>query len=258
MNTSKLAVAAVISLGMTAPALAATIGIDFVGQNPDLKVAPSATAGIPEIAQANWNPLQVSNNDANGYNNSGSLVTIVDSDGNPVNGMTVTVTPLDGGLWPKDGADWGFTGSNADLQKGLVWSKFRITITGIPYAEYDIYAYAGADGNAGAGKVSISVAEDAEGSVDADSTKYYRVAWLAGQFVRSDAATLDDAIAESGNYVVFSGNTAKDVWIDWDGTVDGGWTGATAIQIVPVPEPSALAGLALAGVALCARRRRIA
>lgn len=237
MNMTKLAVAAALSLGVSGWAFAGGFGIDFVGEDPDSKVEASDKAGVNEVAQANWNSLQVSNDDPNGRNNSGAIVSVVDQDGKAVDGVTVTVKAEQGmKLWPKNGAPWGFTGGNLKLQQGFVWPQFRITITDIPYAKYDVYAYVGAGDGAGGGKVTISVANDAEGAVDTDSTKFYRMTWLDGKWVRSDAKTLEEAKNKKGNYVFFTGNTAKDISIDWDGTVDGGWTGCAAIQIVEVTD----------------------
>ncbi len=236
MNFAKLAVVAAVSLGVAGPALAGGFGIDFVGEDPNNKVDTTDKAGIPEVAQANWNALQVSRDDPNGRNNSGVLISVVDQDGNAVDGVTVTVKAEQGKVWPKNGASWGFSGANAKLQQGFIWPQFRITVNDIPYDKYDVYVYAGAGDNAGGGKVTISVANNAEGAVDANSTKFYRLTWLDGRFVRSDATTIEDAKSKNGNYIVFTGNTAKDIAIDWDGTVDAAWTGCSAIQIVEVKD----------------------
>jgi hypothetical protein len=94
-----------------------------------------------------------------------------------------------------------------------------------------VYAYAGAPSNGGQGSVTITAAKGAKGKVDATGTNFYN--WTGGGFIKSDAKTIEAAKASGGsNLVVFTGNTAGDITVQWNGTLGGSWTGASAIQIV--------------------------
>lgn len=65
---------------------------------------------------------------------------------------------------------------------------------------------------------------------DPHGTYFYNLGWLNGKFVRAEGTTLESA--KDANLVIFAGNTAKDIAIEWTGNLAGGWTG---VQIVETP-----------------------
>jgi hypothetical protein len=56
---------------------------------------------------------------------------------------------------------------------------------------------------------------------------------MDGKFQISDAT--DPEHNKNGNVLVFKGNTADTVQLEWSGKLSGGWTGVTGIQIVDKP-----------------------
>lgn len=214
------------------------IGVNFVGLTPESQtLAADVVAGADGVAQANWNNLAVSNGDGNGHGNSGSLDAVVDGSGAAVGGVTVTVgaTPSTQ-VWAANGSSWGFADGNLTMQSGLAHPQARITVANLPYAKYTVYAYAAAGNNGGQGSATIAVAAGAAGAVASPATYFYNFKWLEGKFVPATDTSLDAAKKSSGsNCVVFKGNTAKSFTLEWNGTLGGGWTGVSAVQIVPEP-----------------------
>jgi hypothetical protein len=228
-------------LGVLAGAAVAAekrIGVNFVGAAPESQtLAADAVAGAEEVAQAHWNNLEITQDDANGHGNSGGLEKVVDGTGGVVRGLSVMVAATESTqVWPVTGAGWGFEGANLTMQLGHLHPQARITVKGIPYAKYDVYAYAAAGDNGGQGSVTIAVAGTATGKVALPPIRFYNFKWLGGKFVPATATTLEEAQkSEGSNCVVFKGNSAKAFTLDWDGKLGGGWTGVSAIQIVPAP-----------------------
>ena len=223
-----------LSVVVVREARAGSVGVNFVGSKPDSQtLAADAKAGADDAAQSHWNNLTIANTDPNGHGNSGTLSTVTDDAGKTVKGMTVTVTGTDkGAAWPVNGASWGFAGDNLTLVSGYVWPTPEIIIKGIPYAHYKVYVYAGAGSNGGQGSATIAVADGAKGKVDATDTYFYNFGWCGGKFVKSEAKTLAAAKGSASNLIIFTGNTASNITVQWKGTLGGSWTGVSAIQIV--------------------------
>jgi hypothetical protein len=116
------------------------------------------------------------------------------------------------------------------LQSGYIQLGGTLAVTGVPYNKYDVYVYLGADAQKGAGSVTIS---SSAGAVDRNATYFYRLSWLDGRFVATDATTLESA--EKSNSVIFRENKAKDFKLEWTGNLEDGWTGVTGVQIVEKP-----------------------
>ena len=127
----------------------------------------------------------------------------------------------------KKGREWGFKRANLVLQTGYIQLGGTLSVTGIPYKKYDVYVYLGADANKGAGSVTIS---SSTGAVDGNATYFYKLSWLDGRFVASNAVSLESA--EKSNCVIFRENKAKNFKLEWTGNLEDGWTGVTGIQIV--------------------------
>ena len=274
-----VASAGAVALGLgfaVAGARANSIGINYTGAGSfgqtqaqatgGYSLAPTASAGV--VAQDNWNNTTISYTDGNGYGNSGSLSTIVDSNGAAVTGMSVTTAvntsdsaytgdPLK--LYPSAGtAGWGFSGNNLTMLEGGVYPSPKVTITGIPYSSYDVYVYMeAAGGNGGSGAVMIN-ANSGSGSVDSTNEYFYDYGWPNGAFIQA-TATSSAANTAVSNYVLFTGNTASDITLTAEAS---GWnTGLAAFQIVntgtsTIPEPATLGLMAVLGVGILLLKRR--
>ncbi|MGA2498361.1 MAG: hypothetical protein ABSH20_11505 [Tepidisphaeraceae bacterium] len=218
---------------------AESIGVNFVGKDAKAQTLEATQkAGVAAVAQDHWNHLTVSEDDANGHDNSGTLAKVNDNAGKEVKGAGVTVAATaDTQAWPSNGASWGFTETNLILQSGMIWSSPTIAVKGIPYKNYAVYVYVAAGDNGGQGGAKISVANKVAGKVDPTDTYFVNFNWQGGNFVKSEAKTLAEAKASKGsNYICFTGNTASDITVDFNGTLGGGWLGVAAIQIVQIPE----------------------
>ncbi len=218
----------------TGVAQESSVAINFYDAAADSPAVLNAddVAGQAAVLQANWNNLAVSHTDGQGHWNRGDTADLVDQSGNKVHNMQVIVQATDSTqVFPVSGAGWGFTGGDLILQSAHVHPQPQIVITGIPYTSYDVYAYVGAGVNKGGGKATISVADGADGEVDPARTYWYRVKWENGKYVKATSTSNSDVA--SSNYIHWTGNTASDIVIDWDGKVGGGaWTGLKGIQIV--------------------------
>ena len=220
--------------------LAESIGINFVGLKPDSQtLAPDDEAGAKDVAQTHWNNMTIENSDPNGHNNRGTLDKVVNSDGDTVKSMPVTVEATrETKVYATNAVSWGFKGTDLTLQSGQIHPQPRITVTNIPYDHYGVYVYLGAGNNKGLGKVSIRKPENAKGAVSRPATYYYLLNWQKGQFKQSRAESLEEAKkAGGGNCVYFGGNSADSFIIETDGLLGQGWTGVTGLQIVEIHAP---------------------
>jgi len=203
---------------------AESVGLNFsVPDNADTELDASEAAGEVEIEQSHWNNLPGPN---------GSQDAITDSMGAEIKELRVEWSVPEGDTaWrSRAGMPWGFTGSNLKLQKGYIQLGGSLNVTGVPYAKYDVHVYLNAGENGGDGQVTLS---SSSGEADGSKTFYYELTWLDGKFVRA-ISTEKTAIAKA-NYVVFSGNTARDFVIEWKGDLRGGWSGVSGVQIVKAP-----------------------
>jgi hypothetical protein len=239
-----------------AVAQAASIGINFVGSTSTGEtLVPTDVAGVAVVAQDYWNNLQIGNGDGNGFGNTGALAagTVIDSAGITDAGVAVTAGGRQGTnqSWRADCASWGFSGTNLTMMAGGIDGTPEVTVSGIPYASYDVYVYASNGAASGGGSATISVASGATGTVAAANTYFFEIAWTGGNFVQ---ATATSSAQDTGatNYMDFAGNTATGFTLDCvcKATVGsgGGWAEITGVQIVATPEPSSLALLGLGGL----------
>ncbi len=218
---------------------AQSIGVNFVGKDAKTQtLQANQSAGVAAVAQDHWNHLAVSDDDANGHDNSGALDKVIDSAGKDAKGVSVTVAATaDTQVWGTNGAAWGFTETNLILQSGMIWHSPMITVKGIPYKNYAVYVYVAAGDKSGQGSATISVASKVPGKVDSTRAYFCNFNWQAGKYVKSEAKTLKEAKDSKGsNYICFTGNTASDITVDFNGALGGGWLGVAAIQIVEIPQ----------------------
>ncbi len=218
---------------------AESIGVNFVGKEAKTQTLKATqSAGVASVAQDHWNNMTISEDDGNGHDNSGNLAKVNDNAGKEVKGASVAVAATaETQVWPNNGASWGFTGTNLILQSGILSPSPTITVKGIPYKNYAVYVYLAAGDNGGQGSATISVANKVAGKVDGTPTCFCNFNWQGGNYVKSEAKTLKEAKDSKGaNYIVFTGNSASDMTVEFNGTLGGGWIGVAAIQIVQTPE----------------------
>jgi len=207
------------NLGPEPELLGNAIGLNLCpAETESTRLHSDVTAGVDGVSQRNWNNLTGPQGESN----------IVDASGATLETTTVKwAVPAKDQSWrSRRASPWGFQHGNLALQSGYIQLGGELTIADIPYEQYDVYVYAGAGDQAGAGKVRLT---DANGAVQ---ERFYEISWTDGKFKISSAAKSDQD--RNGNVVVFRQITGRDITVDWRGDVDGGWTGITAIQIVEV------------------------
>ncbi|WFB35962.1 hypothetical protein P3T73_17555 [Kiritimatiellota bacterium B12222] len=199
-----------------------SIGLNFAAENNDqTHLSPDTEAGYKSVDQKHWNNL---------IGPEGKNKELTDSKGKVINGMNVSwaVPGADQNWRSTVGRDWGFKDGNLTLQLGYIQLGAVLKIQDIPYEKYDVYVYVGAGDNAGEGSVTLSASNKQQ--LDPNGTYFYKLGWLNGKYQISEATSLE--ANQLGNVVVFKGNSAPDVVLEWAGNLKGGWTGVTGIQIV--------------------------
>lgn len=247
-----LAAAVAAGLGLAAAdADAASIGVNFSGgQNNAQNIAPLASSDLTgAVQQMNWNNAGGDGTTGNGTTanvQSPTAGVLVNSAGAAT---TAAITWTSTNSWSI--ANSVRTPADAELLNGYLdntaaATPTTVTITNIPYARYDVYAYVGSDGNARTGHVTIG-----------STTFYFSTNSNNNPPAFVQATATDLASAQLATYAKFTSVTGSSFTLT--NTRDGNNVGLHAIQIVdttPVPEPAAVGLLAVGGAGLLARRRR--
>ncbi|MDD5262303.1 MAG: family 16 glycosylhydrolase [Methylacidiphilales bacterium] len=193
----------------------ASIGIQFVGGQTALNATDSA--GLSTVAQTHWNALAGA---------SFSNVALTDNSG------SATSTKLTGtanGTYRGGGSSASPAG-NAKLASGELFNGWpgapTLTVSGIPYAKYDIYVYAGIDATGRNETVSLT---PSGGSAQYFSflTQGGGSAWTVATSTWNGTGT--PPTLPSANYVNYTGLTAGSFTMAWGAPGNGGLNG---IQIV--------------------------
>ena len=252
MFSKFLCVAIGVSVMLTAGAVhAEMIGIHFNGSSIALPAATSA--GL--VPQTNWN------NEVG--QNSATAQSLNDSSG-AVSGATVTWTSKF--IWSNANATdtgdrilfKGFIGGQAQDVGG--YRPAVVTISNIPYAEYDVYVYL-TDDSVKRAKITI------DPLASATSTNWIHLneqSSTANPAVFTRATSTTAAGATSANYALWEGQTSSTLKVTLVGKKTGetggtsGNVGLAGIQIVQVPEPSTvvLLGMGVLGLLAYAWRKR--
>lgn len=238
------------------PAAAQSIGIDWGNQEAGAPggtvgaLAPSTTAGV--VAQSNWNSFVVASQSTpqSLVNNSGAATG-------------AAVTWSSNNTWANGISQ---TPGNFQMMAGYLdtsdSSVTTVSVTGIPFAAYDVYVYADGDATGGrAGLYNIGGADNGSGGFTGGITQTIRdEGTFSGSFVQAVAGN-----SFTGNYVVFSGLSGASLTLRARADVGGTRGPLNGIQIVAasttaVPEAGTLAFAAvpalLGAVAVSRRRRR--
>lgn len=150
--TSKL-LACVLTLSVAAAASAASIGVNFRRGAGQENMDPSESAGV--TPQMNWNNTDGAALGNGGANISGPVAnSIVNESGAAVPGLSFTWAA--NGTWSAPNAGPG----DLNLMAGYLDDTGTagdtvITVTGVPFAFYDVYAYVGSDGNNRSGRTRL-------------------------------------------------------------------------------------------------------
>ncbi|MEP4076385.1 putative Ig domain-containing protein [Haloferula sp.] len=206
------------------------IGVDFVASNgsgPGPGLPPLAYAGAPEVAQRGWNEtMPVSGNSGTtSVIASPSAGVLLDSAG-AATGATFSFSMSN--PWSSNNEDLTPYGN---LMRGYLDSSASrncsVTVSSVPYAEYDVYVYFGSNTNGRTGGIT-------DGSTTYSFVTASTVAEGPGTYIRTEDTGSGNPPA---NYAVFEGKTASSFTITYlRGSGNGGIHG---FQIVPVGAMSA-------------------
>lgn len=193
------------------------IGLNFGANQPGGFMAPSAVAGVAEIAQANWNNLSGPN---------GMISSIVADASDVSEAISTTVQWTSNGTWASTGLGEENNGFAASPDRTLLTGYLDtgaatttlVTISGIPtqvMGRYDVYIYAtgGVAGRGGGYRILDGAGQVLKNYVNAQSetnpSAYTQV-------------TVPPASGTHGigNYIVFSGLNASTIHIE--ATTEGG------------------------------------
>jgi hypothetical protein len=225
-----------------------TIGLHFgVDYATNAVLQPWQVAGVPGVAQANWNNLKgAAGTNATAILGTNVLAIVGDTDYETATNTAVTVTFKSNNTWGA-GSNNKFPGANSNLFAGYLDtgapSTTSVTITNLPpdltTGGYDVYIYAMGDTSLRGGGYRI---------LEAGTTNVLK------DYVRFEATTNVSSFVEApidptstkyavGNYMVFTNLTASAITIEAT-TGSGLGLGGTprapidAIQLVALPTPS--------------------
>lgn len=248
-KTSCLATTAIIGC------LAASVHAQVISWNVDSYSTISGASQYAGVISAPWwnNTYQPANN--GNYNAVGASVSwynLFDSTG-ANSGVSVTGTTFADGWWNY----WSILGSGVVPDADGTYNNVllngydneadnNITISSIPYGQYDLYVYFTADASPGrAGTVTV-------GSTTYDFTTMGSTANSGANAVFTQTTDTTGA-NPTADYAVFTGLTGGSQTIAAAVT---GWGGIAGFQIVAVPEPATLALVAVGGVGFLLLGRR--
>jgi hypothetical protein len=208
-----------------------SLGLNFGadgGNNPGTgTLNPTDVAGLPAVAQANWNNLS---------GVSGTLPNVTDNSGNPTSATATWFSAL--GTWSSGGNNFFTSTNDHTLMQGYLdnGGTATVTITNIPSqlttGGYDVYVYALFDTANRGGTYSV---------VDALNTSTV----LRGpRPLNSDAAPTDYVQAvgagavQTGNYLIFRGLTNPNIQVQAVATNTGTARAVICgVQLVAAPAP---------------------
>ncbi|BCX49702.1 hypothetical protein HAHE_36100 [Haloferula helveola] len=181
-----------------------------VGGGPTVEFGPLVYAGAPGVEQKNWNrTIDLANNTTDASGTIAKIATpnageIVDSAGNVIgdagSGVGVTFTAGFGAYssFPDNATPYGRLYNSFIYGRSQEATDASITLTGIPYANYDVYVYFGSETNGRTGTISSSAA----GTTYSFTTQV--VDGSPGTFLQTTDTGSGNPAA---NYAVFSGQS---------------------------------------------------
>lgn len=206
-----------------------SIGINFIGGQegnmvPGAEVA--GTAGVPAIAQPNWNNLGL-------YLATGTAEDLVD---NSNVATTLDISWNSANTWSSGNNADGNDDSNLmdgylDATTGIAGGRSFVDLSDVPYDFYDVYVYVGSDGD---GRTGFTDINNIGGTAIWFSTSTSNATFTGPEsYVQATATTQAQAVAS--NYVVYQDLGFNNVQVGV--TRGSNNTGIHGIQIVEELNP---------------------
>lgn len=231
-----LVLPAMVAFGNVASA--ASIGVQFA-QNEAKTLLAGESAGVPAVAQVNWNPL---------VGGSFSNVPLNDQSGP----TTAVLASASGGSYF---ASSNMTAGDFKLSSSALLSTGgtqTLTVNTIPYANYDVYVYGTSDNDTR--RISLGLTSNAVTTYRSFKSTTASTSWVegTGTWDGTGPAPTDQVQA---NYVHFSNLSSGTFSLSWFSPDNSGINGFQIVEVAAVPEPMVL-GTAVLGLAAGALRRR--
>lgn len=230
---------------MTSPAASGNeIGVQFVGTTND-PLAATDSAGV--ISQANWNALTGSTFTNQGLNDNTGTAT------------TATLTGSANGIY--FGGSVTDTAGDVKLTSGELYNGWpgspTLTFSNIPYATYDVYAYAAIDNNARIETIKLTPA-GGSASYQSFGTSNGGSSWVLSNnpVAGWDGTGVQPTRPASATYAEFTSITTNSFTLAWGAPGNGGLNGIQIVQASLIPEPATLGLMGALGAGLLLLKRR--
>jgi hypothetical protein len=213
------------SIALSSAASGAIIGVNFTGGtfggSPPVSLGSTEFAGV--IPSANYNNVASAN--------TGAPISLFDDSGTATT-MTLTITGAVGPYSTISGAGINPQGGDEKLNTGFLAGNSTLTLTGIPYASYNIYVYALNDNESRVQATTVNGLTFYHDSPNAASRVDQN---LATDYVYTLVTSTNPAAQTvNANYVLFTGLSGQSQTISVNATGNGFING---FQVVQVPEP---------------------
>ncbi len=258
MMKMKWTVLAIIAMAVFAQASIISVNVNEASSR--VPMASTDLAGAPGVRVANWNNFNAGTRTLPTSVTSPTSGAFVYDDGSVVGGSFQITTAGPG----------GYANTNTLINDSRMYSGYfdlrepsplTITMTDIPYAQYNLYIYAQGQNATGAnfrgGSVELTGGQiyyfQGSASPANDGTGYVEMTTTS---IPAVPAKTDIAF---GNFISYEGLTATSATVTvrtykWTGDIDR--TQVYGIQIEQIPEPATLGLAVMTGFALLWRRRR--
>jgi MYXO-CTERM domain-containing protein len=155
------------------------------------------------------------------------------------------------------GATIAPAGGDEKLNTGFVFGNGTFTVSGVPYANYDVYVYELNDASGRVETTTLTAGGPAQtyygsSATPNDSSHVDQSAGTSYVYVLSNSTNVGSPTT-NGDYVQFTGLTGSTFTFTSTAPGNGYVNG---FQIVPTPEPASLGFVGVSVLALLARRQR--
>jgi hypothetical protein len=225
-------------VALASTAGAAIVGVNFTGGSfggsPPISLVPTDFAGV--IPSGNYNNIASANT---------SIPISLFDDSAIATPITLTISGAVGPYSTISGAGINPQGADEKLNTGFLAGNSTLTLTGIPYASYDIYVYALNDNESRVQATTVGGMTFYHDSPNAASRVDQNIS--TDYIYTRVTSTNSSAQTVNANYVLFTGLSGSSQTISVNATGNGFING---FQIAQVPEPASALAVTASGLVM--------